>query len=317
MIPKTHIIYGMSACVAAFGILAVILFMRVPLEHQSLPATTLSRDANSAVPHDPFAGITLTAHAAYVFDAERGVPLFALHENVQLPLASLTKIMTALVAIETGEPDDTITVTGDAIALEGDQGLRQWEKWRLGDLIDLMLLSSSNDGAHAIASAVGATEGTLADADIGNAFVRAMNQKARALSLTQTYFLNESGLDVNEGVSGAYGSARDVARLLEYVIMRHPEIIEATRYKMLETASLKERHTAKNTNQFVENIPGLIASKTGFTDLAGGNLAIAFDAGLSHPVIVVVLGSTEKERFTDAGILIDAAMQYFSGEKLL
>ena len=68
-------------------------------------------------------------------------------------------------------------------------------------------------------------------------------------------------------------------------------------------------HTATNTNEVVGSIPGLIASKTGFTDLAGGNLVVAFDAGINRPVIISVLGATKDGRFTDMEMLVNASLR--------
>jgi D-alanyl-D-alanine carboxypeptidase len=85
--------------------------------------------------------------------------------------------------------------------------------------------------------------------------------------------------------------------------------MEATTYDSLQFSSLDGvAYLAENTNIIAKTVPGLLASKTGYTDLAGGNLAIAFDAGLAHPVIVVVLGSSQEGRFTDVEKLIAASV---------
>ena len=175
----------------------------------------------------------------------------------------------------------------------------------------LTLIESSNDGAYAAASAAGAADAGVSDPDLGlSHFLKLMNKKAGEIGLTQTYFLNETGLDQNTFLSGAYGSARDVAYLMIYAIKTHPEIFELTRYTTTESRSLSDlTHQVKNTNQSVNKIPALIASKTGFTDLAGGNLAVAFDAGFERPIIVVVLGSSQDGRFTDAEKLAWAALK--------
>jgi D-alanyl-D-alanine carboxypeptidase len=77
----------------------------------------------------------------------------------------------------------------------------------------------------------------------------------------------------------------------------------------LQFASAEKRYSAENTNVVIDKIPNLIASKTGYTDLAGGNLVIAFDAGLNHPIIISVLGSTEKGRFSDVLQLVQATLK--------
>ena len=137
-----------------------------------------------------------------------------------------------------------------------------------------------------------------------------MNEMAKEIGLTQTYFINPTGLDTNDTVSGGYGSAHDVAKLLEYAVIHTPEIIDSTRYARINFASLSDiNHTATNTNSSINAVPGLIASKTGFTDLAGGNLVIAFDAGMNRPIIITVLGSTQNGRFEDIEKLVDASLK--------
>ena len=89
----------------------------------------------------------------------------------------------------------------------------------------------------------------------------------------------------------------------------YPDLLEATRYKTLEFTSAQKTYVAKNTNAVIDKIPNAIASKTGFTDLAGGNLVVAFDAGLNRPIIVSILGSSEEGRFTDVLRLIGATFK--------
>lgn len=277
---------------------------------------------------NPFDNISLEASAAFVFDIQKQKALYAKNEETQLPLASLTKLVTALIADETLPESDTLTVDKDAIAEEGDNGLLVGERWRKKDLIGLTLLASSNDGAHALASAVEAfqkanaaqatsTTNHSADAeDTGQAphdtsFVSVMNVRAETLGMNQTYFLNAIGLDMHEKESGAYGSARDVAVLLAYILRTRPDIFEATQYeKKTFTSEDGVAHELKNTNERIFAVPGLVASKTGFTDIAGGNLAVLFEAGPMYPIAVVVLGSSVEGRFNDVEQLAAATLQY-------
>jgi D-alanyl-D-alanine carboxypeptidase len=108
--------------------------------------------------------------------------------------------------------------------------------------------------------------------------------------------------------SGGYGSAKDMAKLFQYIIENKPTLLEATQYEKLAIASKSKVHTADNTNKIVSSIPALIASKTGLTDLSGGNLVIAFDAGLMRPIIISVLGSSEDGRFSDMQKLVEASL---------
>lgn len=256
---------------------------------------------------NPFEHLTLEAKGAYVYDITTGEALFAKNDTAQLPLASLTKIMTAFVASELVPDSRSVVLSEAAIAVEGDNGLRAGERWRFKDLLDYTLVVSSNDGAYAIAGAAGASIAAASDPHIS--FVGRMNQKAVELGLPQTFFINESGLDTNEAVGGGYGSARDMAVLLSSVVMEKPHLLEATTYEVFNIASQEFLHDATNTNTALGSIPNIIASKTGFTDLAGGNLAVAFDAGVNRPVVAVVLGSSYDGRFTDMEKLVRATLK--------
>lgn len=255
---------------------------------------------------DHFANISILADAAYVWDVRDQRALYQKSPDTQLPLASITKLMTALVAHEILEDGVSVSVSDDAIRQDGSSGLSGGESFTLRNLLNLTLMSSSNDGAYAIAAAGGALldegEGTAAT------FVEAMNIRASELGLTQTYFRNPTGLDLSETESGAYGSARDVTFLMEHILTHYPEILEATTKPSLTLRNeAGATHNTENTNPTVSRIPGIIGSKTGYTDLAGGNLAIAFDAAFNRPIIVVVLGSSITGRFEDVLSLTDAA----------
>jgi len=247
----------------------------------------------------PFPEVALTAKAAYVYDARTKTVLLALNENTRMPLASLTKLMTALVATELSPEYGAVTVSRQALSAEGDSGLLAGEKWSLKNLLDFSLVSSSNDGMRAVALAFGALERSDASPqDIIDDFVREMNQKAAALDLKNTYYWNETGLDESEFKGGAYGTAKDMATLLENVITYHPELLEATRYPSLSVTSLDNfKHEAKNTNILVGRIPGLLGSKTGFDDEARGALLLLYRLAPTDPAALVILRSAD--RFAD------------------
>ena len=257
-----------------------------------------------------FDGISLEAKSAYVFDIVKNEVIFKKNEFVQLPLASITKLMTALTATELIPKNSRITIRKEFLQEEGDTGLLDGESWKLQDLLDFSLLVSSNDGVRSVASVIGAMNLQTDDYNLGRKdFISKMNAKAQELGLQQTYFINESGLD--DGVlSGGYGSAIDVSKLMQYILENYPEILEATKYQTINISSFDKTHTAKNTNVDVNQIPGLLASKTGYTNMAGGNLVIAFDSSIGRPVVVVVLGSTMEGRFQDVSKLIKASLTY-------
>ncbi|MEK7157549.1 MAG: hypothetical protein AAB688_00555 [Patescibacteria group bacterium] len=278
---------------------------------------------------NPFSDISITAKAAYVWDVEGQRELYAKDEKEPLPLASLTKITTALVALDESAGTMKVKITSDSIRQEGDSGLNNMEEWKLKDLIDFSLVSSSNDGMYAVASAVESIKSSSTDAvslseqsdeeeldDARENFINKMNKKAKDISLSQTFYLNETGLDASDSESGGYGSAEDMAKLFAYVIKDKPELLEPTAYGEINMQSLDGiNHTAKNTNDIVGDIPNLIGSKTGYTDLSGGNLVIAFDSGLMKPIIISVLGSTRDGRFDDVKKLVEATMNRLANEE--
>ena len=267
--------------------------------------------APKIVQSDAFDNISILGKSAVVFDLQNNTIVYKKNDTAQLPLASLTKLMTALTAMELLPANTQITIRKDFLADDAGSGLVAGEKWSLKNLLNFSLVVSSNGGAQNIAAAVGATLDKTQDFSLGEAdFIKQMNLQAQKLGLSQTYFLNESGLDETATQSGGYGSAIDVAKLVQYILTNKPDILESTKYASLSVTSLSTTHVAKNTNTLADTIPGLLASKTGYTDLAGGNLAVAFDTSIGHPFIAVVLGSTQSGRFTDMQTLVNATMKY-------
>lgn len=262
-----------------------------------------------------FQDLNLEAQAAHVFDARDGQDLFVQQIDTVMPLASLTKLMTALVALEYAPSETTrITIDFDAINQSGDTGLFFQEQWELMTLLDVVLVGSSNDAAQAVASSIAPfiTLETQAPSS-EDTFVSAMNDRAKRLGLDQTTFLTPTGLDINsETQASAHGSARDMTHLLAHILKHHPELLTATQESSITRSSLTHgAHYIENTNDLASDIPLLIGGKTGYTDHAGGNLTLAFDVGPAHPVIVTVLGSSREGRFTDMLQLVAATKSYF------
>lgn len=265
--------------------------------------------ASSRGTPDPFASVALEAKAAYVKDLMTGKILYSRNPDIQLPLASLTKVATVLVVSEVLPSDTVITIPRDTAPRGSAERLAAGEKWHVGDVINFTLIASSNAGAEIIAEAADpAIWAKYPEAPPKGATLWRMNNLARQLDLRATYFLNASGLDESTTLAGAYGSARDVGNLFAYAASLRPAVFEGTaRGGMLLTSVNGARTAAYNTDQALGSIPGLVMGKTGYTDLAGGNLAILFDIGLSHPVVAVVMGSTYDGRFSDMKQLVASA----------
>ncbi len=285
-------------------------FVPVPVNSTVTSPRVNIKEELRAPKGDVFANIALEARAVFVFDLATGKILFSQNENDKLPLASITKIMTALVAREHISQGAVVTLTKDDLSAEGDTGLLSGERWRMGDLLDVMLIVSSNDSARAVSAFVG-SNGQVSDPNFSRArFVQRMNEKALALGFNTMEFFNESGLDVSETRNGGYGSAREVALLFAELWKKYPTSVEITARKDARIYSQdKIAHFLQNTNEVTGRFPGLVGSKTGYTALAGGNLAIIFDRGIGSPVVIVVLGSTYKGRFEDMQKLVQATIK--------
>jgi len=270
----------------------------------SAPLVTLSRDIeNPAIKR--LADVKIRGQAAYVYDVQAKRALYQKNPDTVLPLASITKLMTALLTHELVSENKTIIVPEAAIAQSGSSGLMSGERFSTQSLSDYALMSSSNDAAFALASAVGASLGGTTNPD--DTFVAAMNIRAEELGLSTLKFYNPTGLDLTTTKSGANGSARDVTFLMEYILTTYPSILEPSTFTTTRIYDKDGKYyEAENTNPSITRIPNLLGSKTGYTDLAGGNLTIAFDAGFNRSIIVTVLGSTYDERFSDVLSLVKA-----------
>lgn len=259
-----------------------------------------------------FSDLDILAKSAFVFDVQSGQVLFQKAPDTELPLASIAKLMTALVAKEIVEEGTVVPITADALKQSGDNGLLPGELFSYKKLSDLVLLVSSNDGAYALASAAGA----VLDAESPeSAFVKAMNVRARELGLSSTSFRNPTGLDISDKEAGSYGTAREVAELMAFILENYPELLEETLVTNTVIGSASgETHAVNNTNRVVGEIAKVIGSKTGYTTLAGGNLVMAFDAGLARPIVAVVLGSSYQGRFSDMVQLVEATLNEINSQ---
>jgi D-alanyl-D-alanine carboxypeptidase len=286
-------------------VLFMALFVSWIYPENQISKTHIARD----IPVKVFPSVEIEAKSAYVYDVAEKKVLYEKEADLQWPLASITKLMSALTASRLIPDYVKVTITSDDLREEGDTGLLNDEDWNLRDLVDFSLIVSSNDGMRAIASVAGSQvlpASTTAEAR----FVQAMNDLSQEIGLTQTFFLNQSGLDVSSTLSGGYGSAKDMAVLVDYILKNDSHLVEATSLSRTTIYSDDAAHTATNTNKALEGIPNVIASKTGFTDLSGGNVVIAWNAGLNRPIIISVLGSSYDGRFEDLSTLVDATLEY-------
>lgn len=294
---------GLKIVSLSIGALAVFITGAWYVQKTYLTATVPNVEPVAEAP-SVYDDVVLSAKAAIVYDLTTGEVLYEKNAEAQLPLASLTKLLTLYAAAGT-IGNAPITMTASALAQDGDNGFTEGEVFEFRELAKLAIVASSNDAAEAIVEAAGKTRNQSREALLASV--------SSALGLSQTYATNGTGLDENGSVSGGYGSAKDIAVLAGEFLKRIPEIAHATLSPEVTAFSKAgASYTLKNTNPDVEHVPGLLLSKTGFTDLAGGNLAIVYDAGINHPIAIVVLGSTRDDRFLDVNHLVRATGAYFS-----
>jgi D-alanyl-D-alanine carboxypeptidase (penicillin-binding protein 5/6) len=291
-----------------FGSLSLLLFFyvghKVSLSPPATPEPVVATERKN-----PYEALALEAEAAIVYDLAEERALYEKNADAQLPLASLTKLLTIYAASRTLTPTSPILITASALNAEGDSGLIEGDTLTFNDAAALALVASSNDAAAAIEEAIQAR----APRTDKNPLLAAALQAG----LSQTYALNGTGLDETEEISGAYGSARDIAILSGALLSSSPLIASLSTKASVTVASLDgNTYAVENTNDVLQRLPNVLLSKTGFTDLAGGNLVVVFDAGINHPIALVVLGSSRDARFTDVERLLSRTLVGFSTHAL-
>ena len=280
---------------ALYGGLFFLLYF-VSFRHAVLPELALDIIDPKA---SSFRNLPIQAKAVYVLDSKLEKEIYSVNGDVPLPFASIAKIMTAVCALDALGRDGRVLIEKGDVDPLGRLVLRAGESWKAKDLVSYMLVESSNDAARALARAAGGEP----------SIVSCMNKRADELGLYDTKFANGTGLDIADS-PGAYGSAHDATRLLYRAMILYPDIFEKTgkeSYNMMSDSG--REYKVKNTDRVTGEIMGFVASKTGLTDLAGGNLVYAMNVGLGHVIIVAILGSTEEGRFADAILLSNAIIQ--------
>ena len=285
-----------------------LLDVEKPMEITEVKVENQLASTNTKPPQK-IESLQLIGESAFVWDVTEQRILYQKNADAVLPLASITKLMTALVAYELVPDDTVVTVSKDASMQQSGGNLKEGERFKIKDLADFALISSYNSASYTMADSVGKS---LGDGDSVVQFVDGMNIRAKELELNSLEFLNPTGLDISDAKAGAFGSARDVSFLVEYILKNHPQILASTILQNARFYNLNgDYHDARNTNSIVYDIPNIRGSKTGYTDLAGGNLTVVFDAGYNRPIIVTVLGSTLNGRFSDVKTMIQAVQDSF------
>ncbi len=237
-----------------------------------------------------------TAHSAVIMDAHSGTVLYQNQSDQPRQIASLTKMMTAMLVVErVKDLDEWVTIDEEVLRADGTrvgcprsgfcngEPMVPGEQVRVRDLLKAALMNSANDAATALGKYVGG--GSLP------AFVDMMNQRAEELGLQHTHFCTPSGLEIDGRESECYSSAYDIARITAHAL-RYDMLWDIMRLPSDTIVSRSGRFTHEifNTNQLLGLYPQLMGTKTGFTPLAGYSLvAVAYDPSYRHQVVAVVL----------------------------
>jgi D-alanyl-D-alanine carboxypeptidase len=220
----------------------------------------------------------VSARAFLVENGTTGEVLARQDDRARLPIASITKLMTVLVALQHAKLDDVVTVSRQAAAVgESSIYLRKGDRLTVGELVEAALIQSANDAAVALAEYVGGTQA---------AFVAMMNAEAQKLGLRDTHFANPDGLDA----PGHYSSAHDVTRLAR-IAMKNPVIRSVVGER---TAVISGGRTLTTWNDLLGSYPGVFGVKTGHTSEAGwSEVAAARSHGVT--VYATLLGSPARD----------------------
>lgn len=249
-----------SRLIASIAVIALLFAPALSADYgMSVSASSVSSDtAQDTQPQVP----TISAKSACVLDASTGQIIYALNEHEKMPMASTTKIMTCLLALESGDIGREITVTQEMLGADGTKlGLKLDDQITLYDLICAAMVLSGNDAADAIAVAVGGSK---------DAFVSMMNERAAEIGMFNTHFDTPSGLD--EFTDAHYSTAYDMC-LLGMEAAKNPDLIEITSATEVEiyVGNPKVRRVLTSHNYLLTTykIKGCDGLKTGYTMKAG------------------------------------------------
>ena len=245
--------------------------------------------------------VNVSAGGAVLMDADTTRVLSSVNAHTRLPMASTTKIMTALLALENSSLDDIVTVPKEAYAMEGSSMyLNLGEKIRMEDLLYGLMLSSGNDAAVTIAMRIGGSvEG----------FAQMMNNKAAALGCTNTHFVTSNGLHDPQHYTSAYDLA-----LIASAAMKNPQFRTIVGTKYWRTKSGDVTRTLKNKNKILWQYEGGNGIKTGFTKDSGRCLAFSVERG-GHTVVGIVLACPDMWNASKS--LLDYAFNNFTWKKFI
>jgi D-alanyl-D-alanine carboxypeptidase len=228
---------------------------------------------------EPKAPETLDIRAGIVIDLTSGEEIFSVNKLKRWPLASVSKLMSSIVAFENMELDEKVTISENAVATEGvSGGFQAGDVYTVEDLVYSMMVVSSNDAAIALREAMS-----------DNRFVELMNAKAEEIGMISTYFNEPSGLSILN-----QSTASDIGLMIEYAWVNHPELFSISSGKKVVIKELNSglRKTLTNINA-LSSRRDFIGGKTGYTEDSSENLAAVFSLG-GKSVAVIILGAEDR-----------------------
>ena len=250
------------------------------------------------------AGPDITSDTGILMDADTGVVLYNKGGDEQRYPASITKIMTLLVAVENSTMDEKVTFTETGVrnvtADSSNIGTKVGEVLTMEDCLHALIIQSANDVAAQIAEHIGGTE---------QAFIDMMNQRASEIGCTNTHFATPNGLD--KGLNH-YTTASDLAKIATYAL-KYPAFrtLISTQKRSFRSINTKRRFTVTTTNALLGNMPGVQGMKTGYTDKAGHCFVGLSKSAKGNTYISIVLGGkTSQSRWKDSRILLNYAYKH-------
>lgn len=257
----------------------------------NIPVLSLAKDEDEEE-------IDITSRIALIYDRASGKILYEKNGNKQTPMASTTKVMTAIVVLENAKLTDTVTITSKAASMGGSRlGLKKNDKITVNDLLYGLMLRSGNDAAVALAVYVGGSIEGFADM---------MNKKAAELGLSNSHFIVPHGLD-NEG---HYTTAYELAKMADYALKmdKFKEIVGTKVATIYINGYAKQ---INNTNNLLGSVSGVYGVKTGFTNGAGRCLVTACKRDDLDIITVIIGADTNNIRSKDTIKLIQYAYTEF------
>lgn len=269
--------------------------------------------------------LDLYAQSAVLMDADSGRILYGKNQEEIMANASTTKILTCILALEMGDMNGYVEVSGQAAKMpKVHLGMKAGQYFKLEDLLYSLMLESHNDSAVAIAEYIGGSV---------EAFSVLMNEKAKSLGCENTYFITPNGLDAVDGDKFHSTTATDLAKIMSYCILESPkqkEFMEICQrqnyqfsdYKKTENGFLQtgRSYSCSNKNAFLSMMDGVLAGKTGFTGKAGYCYVAALES--DERIFVVSLlacgwPNNKNYKWSDAKELFQYGMENFQYENIV